>query len=82
MISASRCVGRMFCRTWSRWPLAVAIDLGGWVCIDFVVRPGKSWRKFSATAFCKVVIAGEKREACANATSSGILVVAFTWFAW
>ena len=55
--------------------------MGGYFVNVFAVRPGKSFKKFRVIALCSVVSDGEKSAACANATNSGILCVALTWFA-
>jgi hypothetical protein len=64
-------VDRTFFRAWSRCPLIIGTDTGGYVDNVLVVRPGNSGKYPRSSAVLSVVDnTGKKRVACANATRS------------
>jgi hypothetical protein len=63
-------VDRTFFLVWSRWPLIIGTDNGGYLEMALVVRPGKSGEYPRSSAVMSVDSTGEKTVACANATRS------------
>ena len=63
-------VDRWFCLDWSRWPLWVALEWGGFFLKDAEVRPGKSVTYRLSKAICSVDVVGENNVACMKATLS------------
>lgn len=63
-------VERWFWRVWSRCPLIMAIERGGYWRRSWGVSPGNWGRKPFWRAWAKVERAGENKAAWANATSS------------
>jgi hypothetical protein len=68
--SVAPLVERVFLRSWSRWPLIIAEDRGGYLRKLADVNPGRLKRKFLSIALARVDNAGENIAACAKATSS------------
>jgi len=56
-------VDRRFCRCWSRWPFAVAVEGGRCWVMARVVRPGHVAKKLFCTACRKVEVVGLKQAA-------------------
>ena len=68
-------VDHRFCLVWSKWPLIVALEIGGCFQRDCRVRPAKlgTWLQWRASS--NVDRAGLKRVACTKATRSASLAV-------
>jgi hypothetical protein len=66
---------QVFCRPWSKWPLAVAIDLGKYFVTAFSVNPGQVAYCWLRMAVNQVVGTGLPAAACRYWIKSCLFVV-------